>query len=83
MLKNVAKLNGKSSRIINDPLHDVTDPMLSVMIFTDLVVVIASNDAWVMSAWGKVNGVNGDSKCPFIISSRSTLVSFHVHGGVV
>lgn len=28
----------------------------------DLVVVIASNDAWVMAAWGKVNGVKADSK---------------------
>ncbi|KAJ8115262.1 hypothetical protein OPT61_g3051 [Boeremia exigua] len=26
----------------------------------DLVAVIASNDSWVMNAWGKVNGVKGD-----------------------
>jgi alkyl hydroperoxide reductase 1 len=26
----------------------------------DVVAVIASNDAWVMNAWGKVNGVKGD-----------------------
>jgi alkyl hydroperoxide reductase 1 len=26
----------------------------------DIVAVIASNDAWVMNAWGKVNGVKGD-----------------------
>ena len=26
----------------------------------DLVVVIAFNDAWVMSAWGKVNGTSPD-----------------------
>jgi alkyl hydroperoxide reductase 1 len=24
------------------------------------VAVIASNDSWVMNAWGKVNGVKGD-----------------------
>ena len=27
----------------------------------ELVAVIASNDAWVMSAWGKVNGIKGDT----------------------
>ncbi|KAF1991669.1 AhpC/TSA family protein-like protein [Aulographum hederae CBS 113979] len=27
----------------------------------DLVVVIASNDAWVMNAWGKVNQIKGDT----------------------
>lgn len=26
----------------------------------DVVAVIASNDSWVMNAWGKVNGVKGD-----------------------
>lgn len=26
----------------------------------DIVAVIASNDAWVMNAWGKVNKVTGD-----------------------
>jgi alkyl hydroperoxide reductase 1 len=26
----------------------------------DVVAVIAFNDAWVMSAWGKANGVKGD-----------------------
>jgi alkyl hydroperoxide reductase 1 len=26
----------------------------------DVVAVIASNDAWVMNAWGKVNKVTGD-----------------------
>ncbi|KAL8828319.1 MAG: hypothetical protein Q9191_002659 [Dirinaria sp. TL-2023a] len=26
----------------------------------DLVIVIAYNDAWVMSAWGKANNVRGD-----------------------
>jgi peroxiredoxin len=25
-----------------------------------VIAVIASNDAWVMNAWGKVNGVKGD-----------------------
>lgn len=32
----------------------------------DLVVVIASNDAWVMAAWGKVNGAKEDSKIRFM-----------------
>jgi len=26
----------------------------------DVVAVIASNDSWVMNAWGKVNGVKND-----------------------
>jgi peroxiredoxin len=26
----------------------------------DVVAVLAFNDAWVMSAWGKANGVKGD-----------------------
>jgi alkyl hydroperoxide reductase 1 len=26
----------------------------------DIVAVIASNDAWVMNAWGKVNKIKGD-----------------------
>jgi alkyl hydroperoxide reductase 1 len=26
----------------------------------DIVAVVAFNDAWVMSAWGKANGVKGD-----------------------
>ena len=26
----------------------------------DLVIVIAMNDAWVMSAWGKANGIKKD-----------------------
>jgi alkyl hydroperoxide reductase 1 len=26
----------------------------------DVVATIASNDSWVMNAWGKVNGVKGD-----------------------
>ncbi|KAF2859153.1 Redoxin [Piedraia hortae CBS 480.64] len=28
----------------------------------DMIVVIAINDAWVMNAWGKVNGIKPDSK---------------------
>jgi len=42
----------------------------------DQVVFIASNDHWVMSAWGKANGVKDD----FIVSSRpavSTLGKTH------
>lgn len=34
----------------------------------DHVVIIASNDAFVMSAWGKANGVSGD----FIVSLPSS-----------
>jgi alkyl hydroperoxide reductase 1 len=26
----------------------------------DVVAVLAFNDAWVMSAWGKANGIKGD-----------------------
>lgn len=26
----------------------------------DVVAVVAFNDAWVMSAWGKANGITGD-----------------------
>jgi peroxiredoxin len=32
----------------------------------DIVACIASNDSWVMNAWGKVNGVKGDD----IVSHR-------------
>ncbi|KAI9663265.1 MAG: hypothetical protein M1821_008313 [Bathelium mastoideum] len=37
----------------------------------DLVVVIASNDAWVMSAWGKVNGVKGESPIYFMSDTKT------------
>lgn len=37
----------------------------------DLVVVIASNDSWVMAAWGKANGVTGDSKVKFMSDSKT------------
>jgi peroxiredoxin len=31
----------------------------------DIVAVLAFNDAWVMSAWGKANGIKDDSiVCP-------------------
>ena len=44
----------------------------------DLVAVIASNDAWVMSAWGKVNGVKGDT--PIVSdASRKYSVKNRVH----
>jgi hypothetical protein len=35
----------------------------------DVVAVVAFNDPYVMSAWGKANGVKGDD----IVCSRSTL----------
>jgi alkyl hydroperoxide reductase 1 len=37
----------------------------------DLVAVIASNDAWVMSAWGKVNGVKDSEKIVFLSDSKT------------
>ncbi|KAF2479569.1 peroxiredoxin-2D [Neohortaea acidophila] len=37
----------------------------------DLVIVIAFNDAWVMAAWGKVNGVTGDSKIKFMSDTKT------------
>jgi len=39
----------------------------------DLVVVIAMNDAWVMSAWSKANGIKNDN-----IVGGSPLVSWLV-----
>ena len=38
----------------------------------DLIVVIAMNDAWVMSAWGKANGIRNDD----IVSDRSAIAQF-------
>ena len=43
----------------------------------DIVVVIASNDAWVMSAWGKVNGVKGDSKILFMSDTKTYFSKAH------
>ncbi|KAK5174901.1 uncharacterized protein LTR77_000037 [Saxophila tyrrhenica] len=37
----------------------------------DLVAVIASNDGWVMSAWGKVNGVNNSEKILFLSDTKT------------
>nr|POE79443.1 putative peroxiredoxin pmp20 [Quercus suber] len=37
----------------------------------DLVIVIAYNDAWVMSAWGKVNGVKGEDKILFMSDTKT------------
>jgi peroxiredoxin len=37
----------------------------------DLVAVIASNDAWVMAAWGKVNGVTGDTPIYFLSDTKT------------
>ena len=39
----------------------------------DLVAIIASNDSWVMSAWGKVNGAKKDSKILFLSDSKTHL----------
>jgi len=43
----------------------------------DQVIFIAYNDAFVMSAWGKANGINDESivRCPFHGSSSSTCPS--------
>jgi len=38
----------------------------------DIIAVIASNDSWVMNAWGKVNGVKGDG---IVSSSIGPLIS--------
>ncbi|KJX95669.1 peroxisomal matrix protein [Zymoseptoria brevis] len=43
----------------------------------DFVVVIASNDSWVMNAWGKVNGVKGDSKIMFMSDTKSVFYKNH------
>ncbi|KAF2773670.1 Redoxin [Teratosphaeria nubilosa] len=43
----------------------------------DLVAVIGFNDAWVMSAWGKVNGVKGDSKIFFLSDTKSFFSKNH------
>jgi peroxiredoxin len=32
----------------------------------DIIAVIAFNDAWVMSAWGKANGIKDDSIASFL-----------------
>jgi len=37
----------------------------------DLVVVIASNDSWVMAAWGKVNGAKEDTKIRFMSDTKT------------
>jgi alkyl hydroperoxide reductase 1 len=43
----------------------------------DLTVIIASNDSWVMSAWGKVNGVKGDSKTLFMSDTKTFFSKEH------
>ncbi len=43
----------------------------------DLVAVIASNDAWVMNAWGKVNKVDGDSKIKFMSDTKTFFSKNH------
>ncbi|CZT15670.1 related to peroxisomal membrane protein [Ramularia collo-cygni] len=43
----------------------------------DLVVVIASNDCWVMAAWAKVNGVGPDSKILFMSDTKSFFSKNH------
>lgn len=42
-----------------------------------MVVVIASNDAWVMAAWGKVNGAKEDSKIRFMSDTKSFFSKNH------
>lgn len=44
----------------------------------DVVAVIASNDAWVMSAWGKVNGVEpGDETFLLMADTKSGFSKHH------
>ncbi|KAF2017446.1 AhpC/TSA family protein-like protein [Aaosphaeria arxii CBS 175.79] len=42
----------------------------------DVVAVIASNDAWVMNAWGKINGIQGDDIL-FLSDTKSGLSKNH------
>ncbi|KAF2092494.1 Redoxin [Rhizodiscina lignyota] len=48
----------------------------------DMVVVIASNDAWVMSAWGKVNQVSGDSKIKFMSDTKTFFSKSYAWSGM-
>jgi alkyl hydroperoxide reductase 1 len=41
----------------------------------DVIAVIAFNDAWVMSAWGKANGIKGDDIVRSAIAPPPTLLS--------
>lgn len=43
----------------------------------DLVVVIASNDAFVMAAWGKVNGVGDSNRILFMSDSKTFFSKEH------
>ncbi|KAK6435332.1 hypothetical protein LTR95_008476 [Oleoguttula sp. CCFEE 5521] len=43
----------------------------------DEVVIIASNDAFVMNAWGKVNGVKGDDKVKFMSDTKTKFSETH------
>lgn len=48
----------------------------------DIVAVIASNDAWVMNAWGKVNGIKGsDEKDEDILFLSDTKTFFSKEHG--
>lgn len=41
----------------------------------DVVAVIASNDAWVMAAWGKVNGVKPNDESVLLLSDTASFFS--------
>ncbi|GAB7360073.1 hypothetical protein MBLNU230_g7593t1 [Neophaeotheca triangularis] len=43
----------------------------------DLVAVIASNDAWVMAAWGKVNGVKEGQPIYFLSDTKTGFSKNH------
>lgn len=43
----------------------------------DLVVVIASNDSFVMAAWGKVNGVGDSDRILFMSDSKTFFSKEH------
>lgn len=43
----------------------------------DLVVVIASNDPFVMAAWGKVNGIANGDKIVFMSDSKTFFSKEH------
>lgn len=40
-------------------------------------MVVATNDAWVMSAWAKVNGVQKDSRTLFMSDSKTSFSKNH------
>lgn len=44
----------------------------------DVLAVLAFNDAWVMSAWGKANGIKGDDIVCFSLPHLGRMEEGHV-----